>query len=106
MPLAPENDHEMREPMLMHFRYSHLPEHLQRTSRMHNVLAYWYADNLPRCPERTVALRKLLEAKDAAVRAQLEGGNADLRPGTTGNEPVPGLVMGEAPDTQLDRDGG
>jgi hypothetical protein len=26
---------------------------------------------LPRNPERTVALRKLLEAKDAAVRAQL-----------------------------------
>lgn len=26
---------------------------------------------LPRNPERTVALRKLLEAKDAAVRARL-----------------------------------
>ena len=26
---------------------------------------------LPGCPERTVALRKLLEAKDAAVRAKL-----------------------------------
>ena len=28
-------------------------------------------DTLPRNPERTVALRKLLEAKDAAVRALL-----------------------------------
>ena len=28
---------------------------------------------LPRNPERTVALRKLLEAKDAAVRAKLAG---------------------------------
>jgi hypothetical protein len=27
--------------------------------------------DLPRNPERTVALRKLLEAKDAAVRAKL-----------------------------------
>ena len=26
---------------------------------------------LPRCPERTVALRKLLEGKDCAVRAAL-----------------------------------
>jgi hypothetical protein len=28
-------------------------------------------DTLPRNPERTAALRKLLEAKDAAVRARL-----------------------------------
>jgi hypothetical protein len=28
-------------------------------------------EGLPRSPERTVALRKLLEAKDAAVRAKL-----------------------------------
>jgi hypothetical protein len=28
-------------------------------------------ETLPRNPERTVALRKLLEAKDAAVRAKL-----------------------------------
>lgn len=32
-------------------------------------LAQQIVDNLPRNPERTVALRKLLEAKDAAVRA-------------------------------------
>jgi hypothetical protein len=32
-------------------------------------LAHWIAANIPSGPERTVALRKLLEAKDAAVRA-------------------------------------
>jgi hypothetical protein len=35
------------------------------------VLAKQVVENLPRNPERTVALRKLLEAKDAAVRAVL-----------------------------------
>lgn len=34
-------------------------------------LAMRILDNLPRCSERTVALRKLLEAKEAAVRAQI-----------------------------------
>ncbi len=32
-------------------------------------VAQHIVDHLPRNPERTVALRKLLEAKDAAVRA-------------------------------------
>jgi hypothetical protein len=32
-------------------------------------LAEHVVETLPRNPERTVALRKLLEAKDAAVRA-------------------------------------
>jgi hypothetical protein len=33
--------------------------------------ALWIIETLPRNPERTVALRKLLEAKDAAVRAAI-----------------------------------
>ena len=52
------------------FAYSHLPPHLQTISKSFADLAEvisW----LPRNPERTVAFRKLLEAKDAAVRAQL-----------------------------------
>lgn len=36
------------------------------------IVAQWLVDSLPRCPERTVALRKMLEAKDSAVRAALE----------------------------------
>jgi hypothetical protein len=35
------------------------------------ALAENIVHDLPRNPERTVALRKLLEAKDAAVRAKL-----------------------------------
>jgi hypothetical protein len=47
-----------------------LPEHLQEVSRPFAGLAAIIL-TLPRNPERTVALRKLLEAKDAAVRAKL-----------------------------------
>lgn len=50
------------------FAYAHLPEHLQKISKPFGVLAQFIL-TLPRNPERTVALRKLLESKDAAVRA-------------------------------------
>lgn len=59
------------EPIVQFFAYAHLPEHLQAVSRPFCDLAISIVDTLPRNPERTVALRKLLEAKDAAVRAQL-----------------------------------
>lgn len=48
-----------------------LPEHLQDISRPFQLLAFDLADTLPSNPELTVALRKLLEAKDAAVRAMV-----------------------------------
>ena len=53
------------------FAYAHLPEHLQVISRPFGTLAGTIVEFLPRNQERTVALRKLLEAKDAAVRAAL-----------------------------------
>lgn len=59
------------EPIMRHFRYSHLPPALQETSKHFSVLAHHLHDSLPRNAERTVALRKLLEAKDAAVRAAI-----------------------------------
>jgi hypothetical protein len=62
---------ERPEPILQFFGYSHLPEHLQEGSRPFAELANTLVRDLPRNPERTVALRKLLEAKDAAVRALL-----------------------------------
>ena len=52
------------------FTFAHLPEHLQAVSKPFSDLADLIL-TLPRNPERTVALRKLLEAKDAAVRAKL-----------------------------------
>jgi len=53
------------------FAYEHLPPHLQEISKPFGVMAQQIVDTLPRNPERTVALRKLLEAKDAAVRAKV-----------------------------------
>lgn len=62
---------ESPDPMLQFFQYAHLPEHLQATSKPFCDLAHLIVETFPRNPERTVALRKLLEAKDAGVRAHL-----------------------------------
>lgn len=62
---------ELADPILQFFAYAHLPPALQATSQAFGDLAYEIVDTLPRNPERTVCLRKLLEAKDAAVRARL-----------------------------------
>lgn len=59
------------EHIMQFFAYAHLPPHLQEVSQPFAVLAEAMVDTLPRNPERTVALRKLLEAKDAAVRAKI-----------------------------------
>lgn len=53
------------------FAFAHLPPHLQAVSKPFAELAEQTVATIPRNPERTVALRKLLEAKDAAVRAFL-----------------------------------
>ena len=58
------------EPILRFFEYAHLPVWLQNISRPFSELALTIME-IPRSAERTVALRKLLEAKDAAVRAAL-----------------------------------
>lgn len=67
--------------IMQFFAYEHLPPHLQAASKPFCDLARLIVAEgempagtptqfpLPRNPERTVALRKLLEAKDAAVRA-------------------------------------
>jgi hypothetical protein len=62
---------EQPEHIMQFFAYAHLPEHLQQVSRPFGEMAESVVSTLPRNPERTVALRKLLEAKDAAVRAYL-----------------------------------
>lgn len=58
------------EHVLKFFSFEHLPERLQAVSRPFAELARIIARNSNN-PETTVALRKLLEAKDAAVRAVL-----------------------------------
>lgn len=57
--------------VLRYFHYSHLPATLQPRSKPFCDLARLIIDTTPRNAERTVALRKLLEAKDAAVRAHV-----------------------------------
>ncbi len=59
------------EHILQFFAYAHLPQHLQAVSKPFGDMATVIVETIPLNPERTVALRKLLEAKDAAVRALL-----------------------------------
>jgi ferritin-like protein len=60
--------------LLSHFSYEHLPPHLAVVSRKFCELAEGMAYSLPADPETTVCIRKLLEAKDCAVRAALTAG--------------------------------
>ncbi|MDO9440583.1 MAG: hypothetical protein Q7T73_06810 [Beijerinckiaceae bacterium] len=55
--------------LLQFFTYAHLPPHLQAVSKPFGDLARGMVDTLPSNPERSAGLRKLLEAKDCAVRA-------------------------------------
>lgn len=66
-----EKKTQAQEHIEQFFAWSHLPLHLQDASRPFGELAQHILATVPRNPERTVALRKLLEAKDAAVRAVL-----------------------------------
>ena len=56
------------------FEYDHLPEELRKVSLQFSSLASLIVLTIEPGPERTVALRKLLEAKDAAVRAVVHPG--------------------------------
>lgn len=83
------------EPLLQFFQYAHLPLRLQQVSKPFCELAHamvrgdntpesgttTFGPPLPRNPERTTALRKLLEAKDCAVRAALYVAAAQDHPG-------------------------
>jgi hypothetical protein len=62
------------ERMAKWFAFEHLPPKLQHVSRAFHDLAVRVTQMCESGPERTVALRKLLEAKDAAVRAALNPG--------------------------------
>lgn len=59
------------DPILRYFDFEHLPSFLQGVSAMFAELATLILEDIPRNAERTMALRKLLEAKDCAVRASI-----------------------------------
>lgn len=62
------------EKLLRYFEYQHLSKELQQVSKHFHELAYWLMSiqTENHNPELTMALRKLLEAKDCAVRAALD----------------------------------
>ena len=61
----------MSSPILKYFKYDHLPEKLQAVSRPFGELAEQIEATIPNGPEKSAGLRKLLEAKDCIVRANL-----------------------------------
>lgn len=65
----------MRSPIMKFFSFAHLPPHLQAISKPFAEAAE-FVDLLPAGDEaareeKAAALRKLVEAKDAAVRSQV-----------------------------------
>lgn len=60
-----------RYPILRFFGYAQLPERLQKVSQPFGDLAIDMAETLPYNAETSACLRKLLEAKDCAVRASV-----------------------------------
>lgn len=77
--------HPSQQELLRYFEYDHLPPRLQEISKHFHWLAHALVGDAPlhdnseheqitelSGPELTVALRKLLEAKDCAVRAALD----------------------------------
>ena len=71
---ALEIEMEPEDRMMKWFEFGHLPEHMQAVSSKFYDAACSVCALVQSGPERTVALRKLLEAKDAAVRAALHPG--------------------------------
>ena len=61
----------MLHEMIKYFKYSHLPERLQPFSKPFNDLAVQMDKELPNGTEKDMGMRKLLEAKDCFVRANL-----------------------------------
>lgn len=86
---TPRQQHDY---LLQFFAYDHLPPNLSMVSKPFCELAHamvlgdntqesgtcTFGGPLPSNPERTVALRKLLEAKDCAVRALIFKNEAEL----------------------------
>jgi hypothetical protein len=59
------------EHVMQFFEFTHLPPTLREISRPFGRMADDIIRTLPRNQQRTIALNKLLEAKDAAVRAYI-----------------------------------
>lgn len=69
--MNPVGRHPSTNQIAQHFSYDHLPDRLQVISKPCHDLAEAMIAALPDGPELTAGLRKLLEAKDCFVRANL-----------------------------------
>ena len=71
----------MENQILRHFNFAHLPKELQSVSKPFCDLAHRIDAEHKNNSEKSTVLRKLLEAKDAAVRSYLftvdNGNHAD-----------------------------
>ena len=65
--------------LMQFFAYEHLREDLRPTSMLFAELAKIIDEQFPSNPEKTTCLRRLVEAKDCAVRALLFHQEADHR---------------------------
>lgn len=63
--------HPAVDHIMQYFKSDHLPEKIRETSATCANLAQQMIRSLPDNPEKTVGLRKLLEAKDCFVRAKM-----------------------------------
>jgi hypothetical protein len=68
---AEKSDKPSEVTILRFFTAKHLPEHMRTVSELFGGLAQRLVEICPNNAERSVALRKLLESKDAAVRSVL-----------------------------------
>lgn len=66
--------------LLQFFKFTHLPPTLREVSRPFATLAEALDEQLPDNPEKSAAMRKLLEAKDCAVRAHVYNKEAEIDP--------------------------
>lgn len=67
-----ETKNNQQNPIMKHFKFDHLPERLAKVSQPFCELAIAVEVTLPGCAEKSTCLRKILEAKDCAVRAETE----------------------------------
>lgn len=64
------NESAQTKPSILdHFAWAHLPPNLAQVSELFGVLANKLVEVLPDNVERDLALQRLLESKDSAVRS-------------------------------------
>lgn len=70
------DDRIPNEPIMKYFAYNHLPAELREVSSKFASLAWSVHDSLPRCAERSVALRKHLRRRTRQLGLRSHRSNA------------------------------